>query len=146
MRLGIKIDNGNVSTHAQHHHPHRMIQCRSQTEAWAQGCSRALYAWNLKNVWREELRQDSAESQRTVAQIRDVCDTYGSARWCFTRVFTRNPLRGQLSQKIITAIILSINFKLISDGAQSSQVVFVLWLQRGGENNSMALTVMWFVL
>lgn len=93
--------------------------------------------------WHEDLRQDSAESQQTVAQIYDVCDTYGSARWCFTRVFTRNPLRGQLSQKIITAIILSITFKLISDRRQSSQVVFTFWLQMAGENNSVAFTVMW---
>lgn len=139
MRLELKIEKGKEPGRVRYTYPkptsHRNIQCSRQTEAGAHCCRQAPYSCILKMLeWRitTGLCWEPTNRSSNLRHLR-----------CFTRTFTRNLLHGQLSQKIIAAVILSVTFKLISDGRHGSQAVFIYWLQRAGENNSVAFTAMW---
>lgn len=139
MRLELKIEKGKEPGRVRYTYPkptsHRNIQCSRQTEAWADCCRQAPHSCILKMLeWRITTGLCWEPTNRS-SNLRHL--------QCFTRTFTRNPLHGQLSQKIIAAVILSVTFKLISDGRHGSQAVSIYWLQRGGENNSVAFTAMW---
>lgn len=95
MRLELRIEQGIelgrvVGTHPQS--LHHTVQPPNRTGSLGPLLpSGPLQLYFLK-CWREELRRAFAESQRTVAQIYEVCDAYGSAMFyvhfhekCFTQ-------------------------------------------------------------